>query len=90
MEVSDTPDFWRRMAIAHPSSIQTNHAATHPSTPERFLGLENTVAEIARKRSTGAPFTPEMKVEPKPRSSEAGGAASGPGCDACGVFVRPD
>ncbi|MCH9020486.1 MAG: M48 family metalloprotease [Proteobacteria bacterium] len=70
MDVSDTPNFWRRMAVAHPASIQTNHAASHPSTPERFLGLENTVAEIARKRASGAPLTPEMKVEPAARSAK--------------------
>ncbi len=90
MDVSDTPDFWRRIAVSYPATIRTNHTAAHPSTPERFLGLENTVAEIARKRASGAPLTPEMKVEPKPRSSEVAGKTPGPGCDACGVFVRPD
>ena len=70
MDVSDTPNFWRRMAVAHPASIQTNHAASHPSTPERFLGLENTVAEIARKLAAGAPLMPEMKVEPAARSAK--------------------
>ena len=39
-------DFWRRMATEHPSSIRTNHSATHPPTTERFLALELSLIHI--------------------------------------------
>ncbi len=38
--IEEAPNFWRRMAAEHPGSIQRNHAATHPATPERFVALE--------------------------------------------------
>ena len=67
MAIDDVPDFWRRMAVAHPASIATNFGATHPSTPERFLALENAVAEIAAKLAAGEALMPEMTVAPTPR-----------------------
>ncbi|MCE2509935.1 MAG: M48 family metalloprotease, partial [Alphaproteobacteria bacterium] len=54
--------FWRRMAAAHPQAIQSGgFLATHPSTPERFLGLENTIVEIKQKQTAGKPLRPELK-----------------------------
>ncbi|MFQ5959249.1 MAG: M48 family metalloprotease [Alphaproteobacteria bacterium] len=76
MDVTDVPNFWRRMAVAHPQAIKTNHSATHPPTPERFLGLENAVKEIEGKRASGLALLPEMKVEPKPRATESAGSRS--------------
>ncbi len=54
-------DFWRRMAVEHPGNIRENMLATHPSTPERAVGLQNSVAEIEAKRNDGKPLTPEFK-----------------------------
>ena len=54
-------NFWRRMAAEHPGSIKANFGASHPSTPERFIAIEQTVKEIAEKRRTGAPLLPEKK-----------------------------
>lgn len=60
-DVSNAANFWRRMAVEHPGSIKKNFLATHPSTPERFLAIENTVREIDEKRRQGKPLVPEKK-----------------------------
>lgn len=52
-------DFWRRMAIEHPASIE--HRQSHPTTPERFLAIEKTAAEIDTKRAAGAALLPNYK-----------------------------
>ena len=69
-DVSGAPSFWRRMAVIHPEAIQTNHSATHPPTPHRFVAMENAVKEIRGKLAGGLPLTPEMKVEPAARLVE--------------------
>lgn len=58
--IANSPDFWRRMAQEAPGSIK--FASSHPTTAERFLRLEKTVAEIDQKRASGAPLLPEMKT----------------------------
>lgn len=58
-DVSEAPQFWRRMAAEHPSNIKQNFSASHPSTPERFIRLEKEVEEIKMKESEGRPLTPE-------------------------------
>ena len=60
-DINQAPRFWRRMGVAHPSSIRTNHAASHPGTPERFVALENTVKEILDKRAKGTVLLPEKQ-----------------------------
>ena len=59
LKFEGAPNFWRRMASIHPGSIQNNHMASHPATPERFLALEQTVAEIKGKLMRGELLTPE-------------------------------
>jgi hypothetical protein len=63
LDIENAPKFWRRMAAIHPGSIETNHAATHPATPYRFLALEKTVKEIQKKIADGQPIKPDMKKE---------------------------
>lgn len=53
--------FWRHMAIAAPGSITM--ARTHPTTAERFVRLEQTVAEIRAKLESGEPLRPNMKSD---------------------------
>lgn len=66
LEIEGTAHFWRRMAAAHPQAIQSGgFLATHPSTPERFLALEQTVKEIKAKQAEGKPLRPEMKKNTK-------------------------
>jgi len=60
-EIDDAPNFWREMAVAHPGSITTNHAASHPATPERFVALEKTVGEIQEKQINQVSLNPKMK-----------------------------
>lgn len=61
LDIDNAPKFWRRMAAAHPGSI--NYATTHPSTPHRFVFLEKTVQEIKQKISSNLPLKPELKKE---------------------------
>ncbi|HEX6106864.1 MAG TPA: M48 family metallopeptidase [Gemmatimonadales bacterium] len=51
------PRFWRHVAQADPEGIGI--AATHPTPAERFVRMEQTIAEIERKRAAGLPLTPE-------------------------------
>ncbi len=60
-KIDDAPTFWRRMAVQFPGSIKSHHAASHPATPERFLALEKTVAEIKAKQAAGKPLLPEKQ-----------------------------
>lgn len=53
--------FWRRMAALNPGSIESNHSATHPSSPERFLAIQKTIREIKDKQDRGLPLLPELK-----------------------------
>lgn len=66
--VDDSPNFWRNMAIAHPSSIKTNHASSHPATPHRFVALEKTVEEIKRKKAAGKALIPDAEINPSRKS----------------------
>jgi hypothetical protein len=61
MDIDNAASFWRRMAAEHPESIKSNYGASHPSTPERFVGLEQTEEEIDAKRVANLPLLPEMK-----------------------------
>jgi membrane-associated protease RseP (regulator of RpoE activity) len=58
--IADAPQFWRRMAAAHPANIKSNHSATHPSSAYRMVALEETVKEIDGKRVKGEPLVPNM------------------------------
>ena len=61
MPLDEAPDFWRRMAAEHPASIRGSFLASHPSTPQRFVELEETAREIRRKAAAGEPVVPETK-----------------------------
>lgn len=60
-DIAGAPNFWRRMGVRNPGSIRTNHAASHPSAPYRFVSLDKTVEEIERKKTAGLPLRPELK-----------------------------
>ena len=65
MHAADLPlqgaaDFWRSMAAEHPGSIASNHAASHPATPERFLAISKTIDEIDNKMTIGAEISPNL------------------------------
>jgi membrane-associated protease RseP (regulator of RpoE activity) len=60
-DVSGAANFWRRLAAEHPRSMEKAFAATHPSTPERFVAMEKTINEIKEKQKLGQPLIPEPK-----------------------------
>ncbi len=55
--------FWRRMAAENPGSINTNHAASHPATAERFLAIEQASVEVTGKQTNGSPLMPNLMPE---------------------------
>lgn len=61
MPIENTPAFWRRMAANNPASIRGGYLSTHPATPERFVALEQTIAEIRDKQARGEPLLPNRK-----------------------------
>jgi len=60
-DVSGATNFWRRLAAEHPKSMERGFAASHPSTPERFVAMEKTIGEIKEKQKLGKPLIPESK-----------------------------
>jgi beta-barrel assembly-enhancing protease len=57
--IDGAAQFWRRMAVASPGSITM--ARDHPPTPERFVALNATIAEIEAKEARGEPLVPNEK-----------------------------
>jgi beta-barrel assembly-enhancing protease len=51
--------FWRRMAQENP--VGTTYASAHPTTPERFVRLENMSREIEQKIAMREDLRPEMR-----------------------------
>ena len=64
--VDRAADFWRRMAVEHPPSIDFR-GISHPSTAVRFLALEEVVEEIKEKTALGSPVIPNLVEEPDPK-----------------------
>lgn len=60
-DLSEAPNLWRRMATMSPQSIQLR--GSHPTTPERFVALEQAIREIERKKQQGLSLSPEMKLK---------------------------
>ncbi|MCM8786103.1 MAG: M48 family metallopeptidase [Candidatus Omnitrophica bacterium] len=60
-DISDAPDFWRKMAAEYPGSTKDVFLATHPSSPERYILIEKTVSEIKEKQEKGLPLSPDFK-----------------------------
>ena len=57
----EAADFWRQMAIEHPESIEDGYLATHPSTAERYVAIDNGVREIRAKHDAGEPLLPNHR-----------------------------
>lgn len=87
-ELAEAPNLWRRMAGVNPGNI--SYAGSHPTTVDRFLALDKTVAEIQGKRRLNLAMRPDMEGETTdyatalaavaPRDNTGGGLAvtSGP------------
>jgi predicted Zn-dependent protease len=60
--VKDAPNVWRRLAAQNPAHISAGR--DHPSTAERFLGLEAVRDEILMRQAAGLPLIPRPRVAP--------------------------
>jgi len=60
-DITNAPDLWRKMAAEYPGSTKDVFLSTHPSTPERYILIENTVKEIKEKIEKGLPLKVEFK-----------------------------
>ncbi len=56
-DISNAAAIWRRLDEAYPSA--SDGGWTHPSSGDRFELMSAAAAEIAEKRATGAPLTPD-------------------------------
>jgi len=63
LSIDAAPAFWRHMAQADPKSIGFAH--THPTTAERFVRMEQAIAEIQQKLALKQPLQPNRIGEPK-------------------------
>ena len=60
-DITNAANIWRRMAAEYPGSIEDTFLASNPSSPERFLAIDQAVYEIKEKQSRGDPLLPEKK-----------------------------
>lgn len=59
-DISNAPEFWRKMANESPQSIHLA-GGSHPSTAKRFVLLKKTIEEIEIKRIAGDKIEPNFK-----------------------------
>lgn len=57
--IDNAAGFWRRMAVNNAQAITIK--SSHPTTPERFVAIEETVKEIKGKIEKGVALNPELK-----------------------------
>lgn len=58
-DISSSPDFWRKMSKLDKRSIYGT--TTHPTNPERYIGLAKTIKEINEKKKRGAKLVPNIE-----------------------------
>jgi beta-barrel assembly-enhancing protease len=68
-DVSNAPNFFRRMAVEHSGSIANNFLSSHPSSPERSVAMEDAVKEIRVKVNASEPLIPR-RIESAVSESE--------------------
>jgi predicted Zn-dependent protease len=57
-DIAGAQKYLRHMATEFPVNIKPEFIDRHPSTPERVMVLEKTIAEIQRKVAAGEPLVP--------------------------------
>jgi hypothetical protein len=67
-DVSGVERFWRALAQENPK--QVSYAGLHPTTPERFVQMQKTVAEISDKKRRHAALVPERRQAPIQTAAE--------------------
>lgn len=60
-DISNAPELWRKMSLQDSKAIY--NGVTHPSNPERYVALGQTIREIDRKKEAGEPLVPNIKHE---------------------------
>ncbi len=63
IEIGGIPDLWRKMTLLNPTvDVSRNKSLlnTHPANPERFVALEQTIAEIKAKIAAGEELKPNF------------------------------
>jgi hypothetical protein len=63
LPINAAPTFWRHMGQTDPKSIGFAHS--HPTTAERFVRMEQGIAEIEQKVTSKQPLQPNRKGTPK-------------------------
>ncbi len=61
-ELEGAADIWRLLAAENPQAI--DHRRSHPTTPERFLAMEQVIAKIKEQRDANEPLLPEIVPDP--------------------------
>ena len=61
IDSAEAATFWRRMAAENPDAVV--YGRTHPTTPERFVNITATSAEVRAKRDAGDDLLPTRKRE---------------------------
>jgi predicted Zn-dependent protease len=61
-DVAGVERFWRALAQENPKQVA--YAGLHPTTPERFVQMQKTVAEISDKKRRNAALVPERLQAP--------------------------
>ncbi len=72
-DIAGAEEIWRRMALELPDSIRFAH--THPTSPERFVLMRQTIAEIEDKQRRHLPLVPALKPAITVRAQPAAAAS---------------
>lgn len=59
-DISGAENIWRAFSLESPDAIRI--ATTHPTTPQRFIFMKKTIAEIEEKKRRHLPLVPELKI----------------------------
>jgi hypothetical protein len=59
-DISGAENIWRALSLEAPDAIRI--ATTHPTTPQRFIFMQKTIAEIEEKKRRHLPLVPELKI----------------------------
>jgi predicted Zn-dependent protease len=57
--IENAPNVWRRMTVNNPRTLYVR--TTHPTNPERFIGMQTTINEIMAKKQAGQVLLPNAR-----------------------------
>ena len=69
-DIHTGPNVFRRLGVSNPRSWEAKYATSHPSTPERFVMVEQTIKEIDGKKAANMSILPEEKSKKQKVSQE--------------------